>query len=299
MSFVYLGTSSFAAAVLERLVGAGHRPKLVISRPDAPKGRGRVLGPPPVAEKAIELDLALLQPEEIGANEVLAELDSIDPEALVLCAYGAIIREPLLTRWPILNLHPSLLPRWRGAAPIERAIMAGDESTGVSIIRLVEELDAGPIALSSSVEIGERTFGELAKELEQLGASMLIESLDRLAKGELRFDEQSSEGITYAERITAEDRDLDSRMTASELSRVVRALNPHIGARLRLEDGEMIGVREAEVVADGPQPSEIGSDERGLLLGCAEGALLITRVVPAGSREMPAIDWLRGRRVDR
>ena len=145
MRTVYLGTSAFAAAVLGELYESPHRPALVLTRPDRPKGRGRKLAPPAVAIAAQELELDLHQPESANSDESRARIAAVQPEALVVCAFGALIKEPLLSEYLILNVHPSLLPRWRGAAPIERAIMAGDERTGVSIMVLAEGLDSGPV----------------------------------------------------------------------------------------------------------------------------------------------------------
>ena len=142
---VYLGTSEFAAAVLERLAASEHRPALVLSRPDRPRGRGRKLAAPPVAERARALGIELEQPESVNEPAVVEQIAQARPDALVVCAFGALIKEPLLSAQEILNVHPSLLPRWRGAAPIERAIMAGDERTGVSIMRLTAGLDSGPV----------------------------------------------------------------------------------------------------------------------------------------------------------
>src|SRR3954454_18772305 len=149
---VYLGTSEFAAAVLERLADSSHRPALVITRPDRPQGRGRKLAPPPVAVRARELGLEVAQPEKLHDEASLARIEAIAPDALCVCAYGVLIREPLLSMGP-LNVHPSLLPRWRGAAPIERAIMAGDHETGVSIMRLTAGLDEGPVCLQAAEPI--------------------------------------------------------------------------------------------------------------------------------------------------
>jgi methionyl-tRNA formyltransferase len=144
---VYLGTSPFAVAVLERLAGSPHRPALVVTRPDRPRGRGRSLQAPPVADAARALGIDVMQPEALHAPEPLERIAAAAPDALVVCAYGVLIREPLLSGYEVVNVHPSLLPRWRGAAPVERAIMAGDSETGVSIMRLTEGLDSGPVCL--------------------------------------------------------------------------------------------------------------------------------------------------------
>jgi methionyl-tRNA formyltransferase len=265
---IYLGTSEFAAGVLETLVAAGHRPDLVVTRPDRPKGRGRRLQPPPVAQTAEDLDVAVLQPEDVNAA------DLGDPDVIVLCAYGAIIREPLLSRL-ILNLHPSLLPRWRGAAPIERAIMAGDELSGVSIMRLTEGLDSGPVCLAEAEPIHpDDSYGTLAKRLEKRGASLLVRALEEHPP----FREQSEEGITYAERITAEDRTLDPAAPPEVNERIVRALHPHIGARVQLDDGTWLGVLRARV------------GDSGLMWHGLE----LLEVQPPGGRPMEAAAYLRG-----
>jgi len=269
---IYLGTSEFAAGVLTRLTGLGHRPRLVVTRPDRPKGRGRRLQPPPVAETARQLGIDLLQPEDVNA------VDLGEDDAIVLCAYGAIIREPLLSRG-ILNLHPSLLPRWRGAAPIERAIMAGDTQTGVSVMRLTEGLDSGPVCLAEPEPIHpDDTYGTLAERLEERGAALLARALEESPP----CREQPEEGVTYAERITAEDRTLDPDAPPEVNERIVRALHPHIGARVRLDDGTWLGVHEARVGDGGP----------GTLTW---HGLELLRVQPPGGRPMDAAAYLRGR----
>jgi len=287
---VYLGTSAFAAAVLRRLHDSPHRPALVVTRPDAPRGRGRKLAPPPVAETARALGLEVFQPGRVNAPESVDRIAAAAPDRLALCAYGALIKEPLLSRFgPILNVHPSLLPRWRGAAPVERAIMAGDAQTGVSIMALTAGLDDGPVCLTGATPIRpDDTYGTLTERLERLGAHLLVEALD--TGPPLRA--QPEEGVTYADKITAEDRTLDPARPAAELERVVRALTPHVGARVALPDGSFLGVRRAEARADGPAPGELDAD---LVLGTPDGGLALLEVQPAGGRVMPAADYLRGR----
>jgi len=238
----------------------------------------------------------LVQPESANGEDLAAELQLRAPDVLCLCAYGAIIREPLLSTWTILNLHPSLLPRWRGAAPIERSLMAGDAATGVSIIRLVEELDAGPVAAMQEVEISPNDdFASLSGRLQELGAAMLADAIKLYSGGELQFVEQAADGLTYAERIVAADRMLDPSFSATELERIVRALHPHIGARLELPSGEVIGVREAKVASGDLQQGALKASDEALFVGCGDGVLQVTRLVPPGGREMAAADWLRGR----
>jgi methionyl-tRNA formyltransferase len=247
---VYLGTSDFAATVLRGLSERDLAPALVVTRPDRPKGRGRKLQSPPVADTARDLGIDVFAPADVNAPESLERIQAAGPETLLVCAYGAIIREPLLSRVPILNVHPSLLPRWRGAAPVERAIMAGDAETGVSIMRLVEELDAGPWCQMEREPISPAdTYGTLAPRLATLGGELLARALREAPP----FTEQETTGVIYAEKITAADRDLDPARPPEENVRIVRALSPHIGARL----GEL-GVLDARVGANGEfEPLEV------------------------------------------
>jgi methionyl-tRNA formyltransferase len=291
---VYFGTSDFAATVLERLVDSPHRPVLVVTRPDRPQGRGRKLAPPPVAVRAGELGLDVIQPERLHAPEAIKRIDAAEADALCVCAYGVLIGEPLLSRG-ILNVHPSLLPRWRGAAPIERAIMAGDHRTGVTIMRLAAQLDAGPIALQGAEPIhADDDYASLAGRLERLGGDLLVRALDEQPP----FCDQSEDGVTYAHKIEASDRALDPGTTPECNDRKVRALRPHIGARLELGDGSFMGVIRARV-ATGPLPPDVPpgrvhQDGERLLFECARGSLELQEILPPGSRPMSAADWIRG-----
>ena len=301
MSTVFLGTSDFAAEILQRLAERSERrPALVLTRPDRPRGRGRKLASPPVAERARALGLALEQPGSVNDARTIERIAATKPDAVVVCAFGALIKEPLLSEHELLNVHPSLLPRWRGAAPVERAIMAGDAESGVSIMRLTAGLDSGPVCLVGAEPIGERdTYGSLAARLASLGGELLLQTLDRKARGDApEFVEQNDSGVTYAEKITAADRLLDPSRPAAELERVVRALSPHIGARVELADGSLLGVHEASLSEqEGRGGLELGARERDgrLLLLCAAGALELRRVQPPGGRAMDAGAYLRGR----
>jgi methionyl-tRNA formyltransferase len=289
---VFLGTSEWAATVLERLAASPHAPGLVVTRPDRPRGRGRRLAPPPVAEAARALGLPVAQPERVNDDAARAEIARARPEAVCVCAYGGLIREPLLSEHRMLNVHPSLLPRWRGAAPIERAILAGDDETGVCVMRLVAELDAGPVGLCAREPIGPQdTYGTLAERLAPLGGDLLVRALDE----EPEYVPQPAEGATYAEKIERADRRLDPLAEDSfALDRRVRALTPHIGALLELEGGEPLGVRRARPGRTGPAPGELVAYDGGLVLGARTGALELLEVQPAGKRTMPAADFLRG-----
>jgi methionyl-tRNA formyltransferase len=291
---VYLGTSDFAVAVLRRLADSAHRPALVITRPDRERGRGRRSAPPPVAVAARELGLEVDQPASVNDDETRKRLVEVAPEAICVCAFGALIKEPLLSDYWLLNVHPSLLPRWRGAAPVERAIMAGDTETGVSIMRVTAGLDSGPVCAQVREPINaEDTYGTLAPRLAELGGELLVGALDERPA----CAEQDDALATYAEKISAEDRRLDARRPAAELERVVRALAPHIGAWLELPDGDRLGVLQARARPGAGQPGQLltaGPDTPALV--CAQGQLQLLRVKPAGRREMSGEDWLNGYR---
>jgi methionyl-tRNA formyltransferase len=254
-------TAPIGADVLERLAEK-HDIAYLLTRPDRPRGRGRRVGPPPAKEVAERLGIEVRQPESIA---------DFDPEedVVVLAAYGALVPEAVLDRALWLNVHPSLLPRWRGAAPIERALMAGDPETGVTIIKLVPELDAGPIAAQRSFPVREEDdFGSVSARAAELGSELIDEVLP-----EPSFTPQAQEGVTYAEKIEPEDRELDWNRPPEELLNRVRALSPHIGARAelhdrpvtiwraRIEDGKLVPV---EVQPDGGRRMDYEAFLRGL-----------------------------------
>jgi methionyl-tRNA formyltransferase len=290
---VYLGTSDFAVTVLERLAGSDHRPALVVTRPDRPRGRGRKVSPPPVAEAAMELGMELIQPEGVNGEEARDRIAAAAPEVVCICAFGGLIKEPLLSAYEMLNVHPSLLPRWRGAAPIERAIEAGDPETGVTIMRPTAELDAGPICLQRPEPIRpDDDYGALSGRLAALGGELLVEALD--ARPECR--DQPAEGVTYAEKVDSSDRRLVPVLGAERLERRVRALTPHVGAYLELPGGDPLRVRRARVAREvaSPEPGEVAVLGERLLWGTADWPLELLEVQPAGGRPMDAAAWLRG-----
>ncbi|HEY7421129.1 MAG TPA: methionyl-tRNA formyltransferase [Gaiellaceae bacterium] len=255
-------TGEFGADVLERLA-AKHEVVQLLTRPDKPRGRGRKLAAPPAKESAERLGIPFEQPPKLdGSVEIAAD-------TVVVCAYGVLIPNELLERALWLNVHPSLLPRWRGAAPVERALMAGDRETGVTIHRTVEALDAGPVAAQRAFAIApEDDAGAVYARAAKSAAELLGEVLEQ---DEPRFEPQSEAGATYAEKIRPEDRELDPSAPAAELVNRVRALSPHIGARL----GDLI-VWQARVGDDGSfEPLE---------------------VQPAGGGRMTYEAYLRGRR---
>jgi methionyl-tRNA formyltransferase len=295
---VFLGTSEFAADVLGRLAASEHRPSLVVTPPDRPRGRGRRTLPPPAAAAAAELGIDLLRTANVNDEEATERIRAAAPGAVVVCAFGQLIREPLLSELPLLNVHPSLLPRWRGAAPIERAIMAGDGRTGVCVMRVTAGLDSGPVALCEEVSVAaEDDFATLSRRLAELGGELLVRALDLQQRGELGFQEQDDAEATYAEKINPAERRLDPARPALELERVVRALTPHVGAYLKLAGGERLGVRRARALEGGPPQGELRAEGGKLLLGCREGGLRLELVQPEGGRPMEADAYLRGHRL--
>jgi methionyl-tRNA formyltransferase len=294
MRTVYLGTSDFAVEVLERLAATPHRPALVVTRPDRPRGRGRRVQPPPVKERAALLGIETIQPDDVNGEQARAAISRAEPEAVLICAYGALLKEPLLSEHEMLNVHPSLLPRWRGAAPIERAIEAGDEETGVTIMRPTAEFDAGPVCLQRAERIKpDDDYGTLSARLAALGGELLVEALDTRPP----CREQPDVGVTHADKIEREDRLLDPARRADELERRVRALTPHHGAYVELDSGERLGVRRAALVpgVEGIEPGSLVVDDSRLLYGAAQGALELLELHPPGKRPMEAAAWLRGR----
>ncbi|HMT05080.1 MAG TPA: methionyl-tRNA formyltransferase [Solirubrobacterales bacterium] len=296
MPGVFLGTSEFAGTVLGVLAASPERPDLVVTLPDRRRGRGRREHASPVAELAGNLGIEVLKSGNVNADEDRARILEAGGEWASICAFGQLIREPLLSQLPMLNVHPSLLPRWRGAAPVERAIMEGDSRTGVCVMRLVAGLDSGPVALREEIVIDpDEDFGSLSGRLAELGGRLLIEGLTLARRGEVAWEEQGEAGLTYAEKISAEDRKLEPSRSARQIHDQVRALTPHIGAWLPLGAADRLGVRATTVLDSGPAPGQFAEEEGWPVLGCGEGAVRLDRVQPPGKKEMDGDAWLRGR----
>ena len=290
----FAGTNWWAAEALERLAAApGLEIAHVISQPDRPAGRGRKQAPPPVALAATALGLPLAQPERPA--EALPLLQRDRAEAVAVVAYGELVPRSLLDLLPFVNLHPSALPRWRGAAPIERALMAGEPTSAVAAMLLVEALDAGPVAALEGFDVGpDDDAGAVYRRALELGLEPFARALRAAGSGGLATVPQVGEP-TYAAKITAADRVLDAARPARELHDRVRALSPHIGARLAL-DGAPHTIWRTRVVAGGPAPGKLERDGDALVLGTAAEALELCDVQPPGGRRMPVADWLRGLR---
>ncbi len=295
MRTVYLGTSQFAVTVLESVAGSSHKPELVVTMPDRPRGRGRKVAQPPVAVAAEKLEIPLLQPKTVNSEECRLEIGRVEPDVVCVCAYGGLIKEPLLSDYLMLNVHPSLLPRWRGAAPIERAIMAGDEKTGVTIMKVTAGLDSGPIALQGETDIDpEADCDEISAGLARLGSKLLIDALDLVDKNSLELIEQQDDLATYADKIEDEDRKIDFNRSPGELVDQIRALSPHKGAYVADGHGVRIKVLKAVTAEANLGPGEVKAVDGRMLVGCDGGAIEFIEIQPSGKKLMPVKDYLRG-----
>jgi len=299
MRTVFAGTPEFAIPALAELC---RRPELelvgVYTQPDRPAGRGRLRGASPVKQAALAAGLAVRQPDTLRSAEVLAAYQALAPELLVVAAYGLILPgawiAPPLTA---INVHASLLPRWRGAAPIQRALMAGDRETGISIMRVVERLDAGPVWLRLSCPISDRdTGGSLHDRLAALGAEALRAALDQLRDGTVREEAQDERLATYAQKLVAGDRQLDWSETAIALERRVRALAPAPGATAHIGtlDVKVLAAHAVARTHASPPGTLLERSRKHLLVAAAAGVLAITELQPAGRQRMSVAAFLNG-----
>ena len=264
----------------------------MLSQPDRPAGRRRQPTPPPVAAAARELGLPLLQPERAG--EAAPAVEEAGLAAMAICAYGQLVRPPFLDALPWLNLHPSLLPRWRGAAPVERALMAGDAETGVAMMRSWRRWTRGPSPRSSAGPVGpDDDAGAVMGRALELGVPLLARALDDAAGGRLEAVPQSEQGVTYADKLVRADRLLDPSQPARASHDRVRALSPHIGAQLRL-GGQDVVVWRTERTGESLPPGEVAADGRRILVGFADGALGVAELQAPGKRRLDAATFLRG-----
>ena len=301
MKVAFAGTPEFAATILRALISSPHEVGLVISQPDPRKGRGRKTTPTPVAELARQHDLHLEQPARI--SEVGDELSAFD--ALVVAAYGQILRPDTLyaARHDAYNVHASLLPKYRGAAPVERAIMNGETETGVTIMKMDEGLDTGPTALQIPIHIPpEMNTGELTDLLANTGSKAIVESLNLLERNSLTLVEQDSLNATYASKLKDEERVIRWRRGAGEVHDLVRALAPRVGARTYHADIDgPVKIWRTRVVETGVQPSEPGhirSESGRMVVSCGSGSLEVLELQAPGGRRLPAREFLLGRPLE-
>lgn len=298
MRIVFAGTPAFAVPALDALRVSGHEMVGVLSQPDRPVGRGRRMQAPLVALRARALGLPVLQPSRLD-GDAISKIRSWAPDVMVVVAYGLILTPDLLTipRHGCVNIHASVLPRWRGAAPIVRAIQAGDTDTGITIMRMDAGLDTGPMLLTGKLPIGpDETAGELERRLARLGADLIVEALQRLARDELAETPQPAAGTCYARKVETDDARLDWSRPADELARAVRAFNPRPAAWSEV-DGERVRILRARALPDtvgGPPGMALSADADGLRVATGHGVLLVTELQRAGGRALPAATILRG-----
>jgi methionyl-tRNA formyltransferase len=288
-----MGTPEFAVPTLTELIGQGHDIAAVYTQPARPKGRGLSAEPSPVEKLARAHGLSLRTPTTLKNEAAQAELAALDLDAAIVVAYGLLLPKPILDapKLGCFNLHASLLPRWRGAAPIQRAIIAGDSETGVMVMRIEEGLDTGPILMAERTPIGRKTYGELHDELARLGADLIARALAALERGSIEERPQPADGATYAKKTLKEESRIDWTKSARELDCLIRALSPAPGAWCEAQ-GERLRVLYAEPASAAGTPGEI-LDEN-LTVACGEGVLRLIRLQRAGKSPMDARELLRG-----
>jgi methionyl-tRNA formyltransferase len=288
-----MGTPDFAVPTLSELIGQGHDIAAVYTQPARPKGRGLSAEPSPIEKLARTHGLPVHTPATLKDAAAQAEFAALDLDAAVVVAYGLLLPKAILDapRLGCFNLHGSLLPRWRGAAPIQRAIMAGDSETGVMAMRMEEGLDTGPVLMAERVAVDRKTYGELHDELARLGADLMTRALAALERGSITEQKQPDEGATYAKKISKEEARIDWRKSARELDCLIRALSPSPGAWCEAK-GERLKILYAEPVAGSGTPGEILDDD--LTIASCHGALRLLRLQRAGRGTMDARELLRG-----
>lgn len=294
MKLIFAGTPPFAAAALRALHAAGHDIALVLTQPDRPAGRGMKLTSSAVASTAAELGLATAKPQTLKSPEVQAGLAAVGADVMVVAAYGLILPQAVLDIPPrgCLNIHGSLLPRWRGAAPVQRAIQAGDRSTGICIMQMEAGLDTGPVLLQREIVIEpDETSGSLFERLTNLGADCIVEALANLDR--LPTVPQPETCVTYAHKITRAEAPIDWQQSAQQIDRQIRAFNPYPGAETSF-GGEVLKIWRAALAAGSGPPGEVlAVDADGAVIACGSGALRLEEVQRPGGKRLAAPDWAR------
>ena len=293
MRIVFMGTPAFAVPSLRALAGA-HDVRLVLTRPDAVRGRGKRLEPSAVKAAATELGIDVLETKRI-TDEVMDAIRAAEPDVIVVAAFGCILPDAVLEAAPLgcVNVHASSLPRWRGAAPIQRAILSGDARAGVSIMRVVHELDAGAYCRQADVEVGEKSCPQVMGELAELGARELLAALDQMADGTAVWVEQDESKVTYAKKIEKAEMLLDPAATALDNRRRVQTSLDAAPARMAVA-GKGVRVLAARVAEEGVAQGEVLVRHGRVIAGFADGAIELLRVKPDGKREMEASAWAAG-----
>ncbi len=294
MKLIFAGTPEFAAQALSAIVTAGHEVALVLTQPDRPAGRGMTLQPSAVKKVAQEHDIEVFQPLTLKDAEAQAKIAAVGAEVMVVAAYGLILPQTVLDmpRFGCINIHGSLLPRWRGAAPIQRALLAGDAETGVCIMQMEAGLDTGPVLLRGAFPIeASDTTASLHDRLAELGASLCVEALGKLP---LPAEPQPSEGVTYAHKIEKAEALIDWNKSAAELDRHIRAFNPFPGAQA-LFGGQTVKLWQAmPVTGHGPAGRVLAVDKKQVVIACGDGALAVSELQKAGGKRLPVQQFLAG-----
>jgi methionyl-tRNA formyltransferase len=301
MRLIFAGTPEFAAAALAALIEAGHDIALVLTQPDRPAGRGMKLTPSPVKQLALQHGLTVRQPATLKDAEVQAQLAAVNADAMIVAAYGLLLPPEVLSipRLGCLNIHASLLPRWRGAAPIQRAILAGDPETGITIMQMDQGLDTGAMLMRTALPItNQDTAQTLHDRLAALGAATIVSALQQLAQGALQAQAQDDSAATYAAKLSKSEGLIDWHKSAAESSRAVRAFNPFPVAQALIR-GETWRIWQAQAAPQGEgSPGEIlRADKGGILVGCGEGAILLTEIQKASGKRLSAASFLAGNPV--
>jgi len=293
LRLAFLGTPDFAVPTLAELIAAGHDIACVYSQPPRPKGRGYETEPSPVHALALKHKIAVRTPVTLRDAAQQEAFAALEIDAAVVVAYGLILPKPILDapRLGCFNLHGSLLPRWRGAAPIQRAIMAGDAETGVMTMRMEEGLDTGPVLMAERTPIGRKTYGALHDELARLGADLMARTLAALERGTIAERPQPAEGATYAKKIAKEEARIDWTKPAHEIDCLIRGLSPVPGAWCEF-NGERLKIRDCAPVSGSGAPGEVIDDQ--LTVACGDGALRLLLAQRVGKVVMTASDLMRG-----
>ena len=301
MKLIFAGTPEFAARALAALLESNHRIVLVLTQPDRPSGRGMKTTASPVKRLAQENHVPVAQPATLKDAQTQELLRSLGADLMVVAAYGLILPPAVLDipRLGAINIHASLLPRWRGAAPIPRALLAGDPETGISIIKLDTGLDTGPVLLRHAIAIeDEDDAGSLHDRLAERGAKLVVEALDLLEEGRLEATPQPAHGATYAPKLDKSEARIDWARPAVEIGRKIRAFNPFPGALARLA-GEDVKIWRAQLAkADGAPGEILAAGDQGILVACGRGSVQILELQRAGARRLAAGDFLRGQRLN-
>ena len=295
LRLVFMGTPDFAVPTLVEIVGGGHDVVAVYTRQSQPAGRGMGLSPSPVAREAARFALPIFTPKTLQGEEAMAAMRGHSADAAVVVAYGLILPKSILDALPLgcFNLHASLLPRWRGAAPIHRAVMAGDRQTGVMVMKMDEGLDTGAVAIAERIAIGpDATTGELHNELARLGADLMLRTLGALEKGQLQLTPQAEDGVTYASKIDKAEARIDWTKPWQDVHNHCRGLSPFPGAWCELAgDGRVKVLRTTKGDGEG-QPGRVLDDN--LTVACGVGAVRLVELQRAGGKAMSAQEFLRG-----